>query len=101
VIEEAAQPELGGMPDNPHDPGADRLPNRAYWWRGTGSPERALWRELMLLRRRMAALFVVLALAGCAQPTTGETGAPYAPYSPENNGNMHDSGGDGGGTGGM
>jgi hypothetical protein len=26
----------------PHDPGANRLPNRAYWWRGTGSPDRAL-----------------------------------------------------------
>jgi hypothetical protein len=47
--------------------------------------------------RWLAALFVVLALAGCAQ---GQAGAQYAPYSPENNGNMHDSGGGGGGGGG-
>jgi hypothetical protein len=26
----------------PYDRGADRLPNRAYWWRGTGSADRAL-----------------------------------------------------------
>ena len=37
-------------------------------------------------RRRLAALFVVLALAGCAQGTTGQAGAPNAPYPPENNG---------------
>jgi hypothetical protein len=41
------------------------------------------------------ALFVMLALAGCAQGVTGRAQAPYAPYSPENNGNMHDSGGGG------
>jgi len=41
--------------------------------------------------RSLAALFVMLALAGCAQGVTGP--AQYAPYSPENNGNMHDSGG--------
>jgi hypothetical protein len=82
----------------PSDPGVDRLPSRAYWWRGTGSPDP---RELMLLRRRMAALFVVLALAGCAQGTTGQAGPPYAPYSPESNGNRSEhGGGDGGGGGG-
>jgi Spy/CpxP family protein refolding chaperone len=55
----------------------------------------------MNCRRRLAALFVVLTLAGCAQGTTGQAQAQYAPYSPENNGNMHDSGGGGGGGGGM
>jgi hypothetical protein len=38
-------------------------------------------------RRRLAALFVVLALPGCAQGTTGQAGAPSAPYSSENSGN--------------
>jgi hypothetical protein len=62
-------------------------------------PYRAL--RLMLLRRRMAALSVVLALAGCAQGTTGQAGPPYAPYSPENNGTRPEhGGGDGGGGGG-
>lgn len=89
---------LCGMPDDPLDRGADRLPNRAYWWRGTGLADRALLRELMPLRRRLAALFVVLALTGCAQGVTDNRS--YAPYSPENNGNMHDSGGGGGGGGG-
>ena len=74
----------------PYDRGADRLPNRAYWWRGTGSAGRALRRELMLLQGRLAALFLGLALAGCAQGIAGQAGAQYAPYSPENNGNMHD-----------
>jgi hypothetical protein len=52
----------------------------------------------LIWRTWLAALFVVLALAGCAQ---GQAGAQYAPYAPENNGNMHDSGGGGGGGGGM
>ena len=47
----------------------------------------------------LAALFVVLALTGCAQGTAGLAGTQYAPYSPENNGTMHDSGGGGGGSG--
>jgi hypothetical protein len=51
-------------------------------------------------QRWLAALFVALALAGCAQGTTEQAGAQYGPYSPENNGNMHDSGGGGGGGGG-
>jgi hypothetical protein len=50
--------------------------------------------------RWLAALFVTLALTGCAQAVPGQAHAPYAPYSPENNGNMHDSGGGSGGGGG-
>ena len=53
----------------------------------------------LVLRKWLATLFVTLALAGCAQGTTGQAGASFAPYSPENNGNMHDSGGGGGGGG--
>jgi hypothetical protein len=51
--------------------------------------------------RRLPALLIVLALAGCARGITGQAGAQYAPYAPENNGNIHDSGGGGGGGGGM
>ena len=51
--------------------------------------------------RWLTALFVTLALAGCAQGVTGRAHAPNAPYSPENNGNMHDSGGGGGDGGSM
>lgn len=47
--------------------------------------------------RRLAAMFLILALAGCAPVATGQGPAPYAPYSPED---MHDRGGDGGGGGG-
>jgi hypothetical protein len=46
--------------------------------------------------RRLAAFFVLLALAGCVEGAPGQTQAPYPPYSPEN---MHDRGGDGGGGG--
>jgi hypothetical protein len=67
---------------------------QARWIRG--SPE-----EVMNWWISFAALFVMLALAGCAQGGTGLAGAQYAPYSPENNGNMRDSGGGGGGGGGM
>jgi hypothetical protein len=56
--------------------------------------------EVMNWHRRLAALFVLLALAGCAQGITDQAKAPYAPYSPENNANMHDSAGGGGGGGG-
>jgi hypothetical protein len=53
-------------------------------------------------RRRLTALFVVLALAGCGQLTTGQTGAQYAPYSSEDNGIRPEHGeGDGGGGSGM
>jgi hypothetical protein len=55
----------------------------------------------MYWHRRLAALFVIVALAGCAQKTTGQAGTPYAPYSPESNGNRPEhGGGDGGGGGG-
>ena len=77
----------------PYDACADRLLIEPYWWRGTGSPDRALRRELMHWRKSLAALFVVLALAGCAQGTTGQAGAPYAPYSPESNGIRPEHGG--------
>jgi hypothetical protein len=97
------RPRLGGMLDDPYDPGADRLPNRAFWWRGTGSPDRRATGALMLLRW-MAALFVVLALAGCAEGTTGQAGAPDWPSSPERqdrNVPEHGGGDGGGGGGGM
>jgi hypothetical protein len=45
-----------------------------------GSPDRALRRELINWRRWGAALFLVLALSGCAQEKAGQTGAPYAPH---------------------
>ena len=64
----------------PYDRGADRLPNRAYWWRGTGLADRALRRELMLLQRRLAALFALLALTGCAPVVAVPEQAPNAPY---------------------
>jgi len=41
----------------------------------------------MKLHRRLAALFVILAFAGCAPVATGQGQAPDAPYS-------HDSGAD-------
>jgi hypothetical protein len=39
----------------------------------------------MHLHRQLAALFIVLALAGCAQGAMGQAGAPNAPNSPGNN----------------
>jgi hypothetical protein len=52
-------------------------------------------------RRRLAALLVVLALAGCAQRMTGQAGAPYSPSSPKDNEiRPEHGGGDGGGGGG-
>jgi hypothetical protein len=71
-----------------YDAGADRLPIGA----DTGSPDRALRRELMLLRRQMSALFVVVALAGCASVTAGPRQAPNAPYQqgdPRDTSGMH------------
>jgi hypothetical protein len=65
-------------------------PDRACRWcgvgthGGSGGPE-----EAMNWRRRLAALFVMLALAACAQ-------GGQVPYAPEN---IHDRGGDGGGGG--
>ena len=54
---------------------------------------------MMDWRKRLAAIFVMLALVGCAQGVTSQ----YAPYSPENDANFRDRGGgvDGGGGGGM
>jgi hypothetical protein len=79
----------------------DRLLNRAYWWHGTGSPDRPLRREPMLFRGRMAVLSVVLALTGCAQGTTGQPGAPEWPSLPEHQDRNvpEHGGGDGGGGG--
>jgi hypothetical protein len=49
-------------------------------------------------RRWLAALFVELALAGCAQGAMGQAGAPNAPNSPGNNEiRPEHGGGDGGG----
>jgi hypothetical protein len=62
-------------------------------------PERR--RERMHLHRQLAALFIVLALTGCAQGTTGQAGAPNTPNSPGNNEiRPEHGGGDGGGGGG-
>jgi hypothetical protein len=50
------------------------------------------WRELTLLRRRIAALFVVLALAGCASVASEPAQAPNAPYQqsdPRETSGMH------------
>jgi hypothetical protein len=50
---------------------------------------------------RLAALFVVVALAGCAQGTTGQPRAPNPPHQPANSGSIPEhGGGDGGGGGG-
>jgi hypothetical protein len=61
-------------------------------------------RGALMLLRWMAALFVVLALAGCAEGTTGQAGAPDWPSSPERqdrNVPEHGGGDGGGGGGGM
>jgi hypothetical protein len=56
----------------------------------------------MILHRWLAALFVILALAGCAQVATGPGQASHAPYLPDNSEDTHhDRGGDGGGGGSM
>jgi hypothetical protein len=55
-------------------------------------------------QRRLAALFVVLALAGCAQGPLAKPGVPDWPFSPEHQDRSapeHGGGGDGGGGGGM
>jgi hypothetical protein len=55
----------------------------------------------MKLQRPFAALFVMLALAGCAEVAMRQGPAPYAPYSAGSNGEYpRDRGGDGGGGGG-
>jgi hypothetical protein len=40
----------------------------------------------MKLHIRLATLFLILALAGCAQVVTGQGQAPSAPYSRDNEG---------------
>jgi hypothetical protein len=47
-----------------------------------GSPDPALWRELMEWRIRLSAssLLLVLMLAGCATVATGSGQAPKPPY---------------------
>jgi hypothetical protein len=68
------------------------LANRADWWRGRGSPDRVPQREVMLLPRRMAVLFVVLALAGCASMSAGPGQTPNAPHQqgdPRDTSGMH------------
>jgi hypothetical protein len=47
----------------------------------------------------LAAIFVVLALAGCVPPPTGQGAGDYAPYSYDRGDDIR-SGGDGGGGGG-
>ena len=49
--------------------------------------------------RRLAALFVLLVLAGCAQGAMGQAGAPNAPNSPGNNEIRPEHGGGDGGVG--
>jgi len=51
--------------------------------------------------RWLAAVVVILALAGCVQGPQSQRQAPYAPYSLDSNGNVHDGGGDGGSGGDM
>ena len=52
----------------------------------------------MNLYTGLAAVFVVLVLAGCAQVATIQGQPPNAPYSPANNEEyLRDRGGDGGG----
>jgi hypothetical protein len=52
----------------------------------------------MILHRRLLAVFVLLALPGCAQVATGQGTAPYTPHSPGDTGEYpRDTGGDGSG----
>jgi len=66
---------------------------------GDGLTDRELRRELMNWQRRLAALFVVLALAGCAPGNRGQAGARYTPYSPAHNESVPEHGGEDGGGG--
>ena len=74
-----------------------RVRNLRYRRGSLGSP--ALERPRMYWQRRLAALFVVLALAGCAQGTTGQAGAPDRLSSPvhQDRSAPEHGGGDGGG----
>jgi hypothetical protein len=61
-----------------------------------GHSEEAMSRYSWLI-----ALFVLLALAGCAKGILGQAGAPYPPHQPANHGSIPEhGGGDGGGGGG-
>jgi len=52
----------------------------------------------MILLRWLAAVFVMLAVAGCAQGAASQRQPPYAPYSSNPNGEyLRDRGGGGGG----
>ena len=46
-------------------------------------------------RRELAALLVMLALAGCAEGAISQGQTRYAPYSPENYGDTRDRSGNG------
>ena len=51
----------------------------------------------MILLRWLAAVFVMLAVAGCAQGAASQRQPPYAPYSSDPNGGyLRERGGDGG-----
>jgi hypothetical protein len=57
-----------------------------------GSPDRLSGRALMYWHRRLAALFVVLALAGCAPVVAGPGQTPNAPHQqgdPRDTSGMH------------
>ena len=47
----------------------------------------------MQWRRGLAALLVMLALAGCAEGATAQGQTGYAPHSPENDGDIRERGG--------
>jgi hypothetical protein len=59
------------------------------------------WSEMMRLRGRLAAVLVMLALAGCAQETAGPAGVQSTAHPPDRTGDAPEhGGGDGGGGGG-
>jgi hypothetical protein len=51
--------------------------------------------------RPLAALFIILALVGCAPPVPGQGQTASAPYSDDNTLHVRGSEGGGGGAGGM
>jgi hypothetical protein len=56
--------------------------------------------EVIDTPRRLAVVFVILALTGCAHGVTAQAGAPYAPVLLENAGSIPEHGGGDGGGGG-
>lgn len=71
---------------------------RCLWLMGPATTrfgKRPMW------QRQVAALFVMLALAGCARGNTGQAGDQYSPYSQGEGSRPEHGGGDGGGGGGM